>query len=343
MADDEIDSDWESEDVVDSLAASVAAGHKTKSNLAKGVNRLGGRGLSKPKASFANSLEDSSDNISRQFKQRDINEDVPSLPKPSASRKAAKIETVKPSPAAASNLPAVQPPSVMEMSDDERRNRCIAKMTAYLAAGYSKSSAYSRVAKEFGVGAEVLDRSYKAAMSELVPSSEETKNKLRAHVHGMGRKLFKIAVDRKDVKGGTAILDRLCRLFDLDMTPGPTNVVNVGTVQIADMRGDVRRDDFLERARKAGINTDQAEKLLESDGLDLEFDNIDPGEQDMRGQYSADIISGMSVSGDVPKQAVLVDDAVSELQRYHQDRQGVTIVKDSAGEKIVPLFTEREK
>lgn len=343
MADDEIEeTDWEAAGV-ESVADAIYA--KRKESRAKQTTRPkppGGQSRNRPKPNLSAALHDQSDNLAREFRKRDTEEDIAPIPDPAPSVEAIEMYVAKPKKGL--DLPAVQNPSVVEMSTDELRTRAVIKLTAYLAAGYSKAAAYSRIEKEFGVSTGTIDKYYKSALTELVPNTEEAKDKLRAHVHGMSRKLFKIAVDRKDVKGGVAILDRLSKLFNLDMTPGPTHVVNVGTMQIADLRGDTRRDDFLDRARKAGINTAQAEKLLEADDAELEFDNAGSvnATSDMRGQYSGDVVSGMKISGDTPKQAVIVGDAVSELQRYHQEKQGVKVIADdTGGEKIVSLFPDK--
>lgn len=345
MADDDIaDTDWEAADVPSAADVRHERAKVIGAKQAKKPKPPGGSSKARPKPSLSTALNDQSDNLAREFRKRDTEEDIAPIPDPAPSVDAIEMYVAKPQKGL--DLPAVQNPSVLEMSTDEMRTRAVIKLTAYLAAGYSKAAAYSRIEKEFGVSTATIDKYYKSALTELVPNTEEAKDKLRAHVHGMSRKLFKIAVDRKDVKGGVAILDRLSKLFNLDMTPGPTSVVNVGTLQIADLRGDTRRDDFLDRARKAGINTTQAEKLLEADDAELEFDNASSvnATSDMRGQYSGDVVSGMKISGDTPKQAVIVGDAVSELQRYHQEKQGVKVVgDDSGGEKIVSLFPDKSK
>lgn len=347
------------EDVVPQKTHRVPPKREQK-NLKKGKPRGAPGSATLPKATRSDMMEDTADNISRAFKKRDINEDIEPLADPKAGADEVHISTSMPWGARhvgkrghehreeAHSYPVVPGPAIVEMTDEERKTRAIIKTAAYLAAGYNKPSVYSRIMKEFKVTPATVDKYYKAAMADLVPTDEETKNKLRAHIHGMSRKLFKIAVDRKDVKGGVAILDRLSKLFDLDMTPGPTQVVNVGTMQIADMRGDIRKDDFLDRARKVGINTDQAEKLLVADEEDLVFDNADglsATSAELKLQYGAGVAAGLAFTDNMQTQVVVVaeSDEVSELQRYHQEQQGVRVVADEDGkEKIVPLFPTKD-
>lgn len=330
---------WQQPDVAVAPVVSESAKNAPRGNVAKSPGRPKEGG---PKPSRSSVLAMHKNRASRAFKKRDVEQDIEPLPPPSKDKKIVKhelsqmkapVEIVK----KIGPIANLQGPPLDEMSVEERKDRAIIRMTAYLAAGYSKASACQRVGREFKIESTIaLNGYYNAALSNLVPDSEGAKNRLRAHIHGMGKQLFRIAVARKDVKGGVAIMDRLSKLFDLDMTPGPTNVVNVGTMQIADMRGDVRKDDFLARARKVGIDTSQAEQLLQIDD-ELQFDNMAPSQtQDMRGSYSADVVSGLEINGEVVA-PVATDDSVSELQRYHQEKQGVKIVDD----KVVPLFGDK--